>query len=141
MLDYVGWDVGKLYYYCVYLANSRYFPQWCRARCAGAGFGIDNTSVGGVRAAGRSPPRDSGTMDTLATAAATLTSHAAPLVQEARLLAASVGEMTGIFKRRFAKISKSPRRPLPEPSPGAPTSASTFKNLLRHYAKRVLTPK
>ena len=47
MLDYIGWDVGKLYYYSVYLANSRYFPRWCRAVCAGAGVGIDNTSVGG----------------------------------------------------------------------------------------------
>ena len=74
-------------------------------------------------------PRDSGTMDTLATAAATLASHAAPLLQEAGLLAASVGEMTVIFKRRFARISQSLRRPLLGPSPGAPTSASTFKNL------------
>ena len=57
-------------------------------------------------------PRDSGTMDTLATAAATLASHAAPLLQEAGLLAASVGEMTVIFKRRFARISQSLRRPL-----------------------------
>ena len=61
--------------------------------------------------------------------AATLASHAAPLLQEAGLLAASVGEMTVIFKRRFARISQSLRRPLLGPSPGAPTSTSTFKNL------------
>ena len=47
--------------------------------------------------------------------------------------------------RLIGEVVQSRRRPLLGPSPfswlEAPTSAFTFKTLLRHYAKRALTPR
>ena len=43
--------------------------------------------------------------------------------------------------RLIGEVVQSRRRPLLGPSPGSPSSAFTFKTLLRHYAKQALTPR